>query len=233
MIPTGIQRLDLMLDGGLPKGRSLLMFGPVFSGKDLLAREFLRNLLHRGQAAVWALTHDTYEDASAGEDLLASGRLRVVDAYSATIDTDAPREHLVCTDGPNDLNGLAVAIQKAQAELVRAGHDNQVLIIDNISTLAAYNNVQTTFRFLQVMIGKARRGGATIVGLLDDGMHSPEEVQMFCHLMDSMMEFRQTDDKSQIRVQGMRLSNDPGWIRYEIDKEGFQLVGGLSEGRIR
>src|SRR5271157_4710091 len=40
-IATGIQGLDELTDGGLPKGRSTLLCGGAGSGKTLLAMEFL------------------------------------------------------------------------------------------------------------------------------------------------------------------------------------------------
>jgi circadian clock protein KaiC len=40
-VPTGIQGLDELTDGGLPKGRSTLLCGGAGSGKTLLAMEFL------------------------------------------------------------------------------------------------------------------------------------------------------------------------------------------------
>src|SRR2546421_130053 len=73
---------------------------------------------------------------------------------------------------------------------VLAEHAEHRLLVDSASTLITYTNAQTVFRFLQVLVGKAKRAGATTMLLLEQGMHADAEVQTFKHLCDGMIEMR-------------------------------------------
>ncbi len=95
-----------------------------------------------------------------------------------------------------------------------------------------YSDAQATFRFLQVLIGRARQAGAATFILLDEGMHSDAEVQMFRHLVDGVVECRENKDKSQLRVSGLALKKNPGWIDYQFTELEFELTGSLAAGRI-
>lgn len=73
--PTGIQGLDEVTEGGLPRGRPSLVCGPAGSGKTLLAMEFLvRGIIEFNEPGVFVAFEETREDlvanvASLGFDL--------------------------------------------------------------------------------------------------------------------------------------------------------------------
>jgi circadian clock protein KaiC len=52
-VPTGISGLDELLDGGFPKGRSVLITGEPGTGKSIMALQFLAEGLARGEKAVY------------------------------------------------------------------------------------------------------------------------------------------------------------------------------------
>src|SRR5664280_2357525 len=73
--PTGIQGLDEITGGGLPKGRPTLLCGSTGSGKTLLAMEFLvQGATQFNEPGVFMAFEETAEDliknsASLGFDL--------------------------------------------------------------------------------------------------------------------------------------------------------------------
>src|SRR5438874_5325753 len=75
--PTGIQGLDEITSGGLPRGRPTLVCGAAGSGKTLLASEFLvRGAMDYGEPGVFMAFEETAEEltknvASLGFDLPA------------------------------------------------------------------------------------------------------------------------------------------------------------------
>jgi len=75
--PTGIQGLDEITNGGLPRGRPTLVCGAAGSGKTLLAMEFLvRGVTGFGEPAVFISFEESSQElaqnvASLGFDLPA------------------------------------------------------------------------------------------------------------------------------------------------------------------
>jgi circadian clock protein KaiC len=73
-VPTGILGLDPLLEGGLPKGRSILVTGEPGTGKTILALQFLVDGLNRGEKGIYVTADESPMDvleqaASLGWDL--------------------------------------------------------------------------------------------------------------------------------------------------------------------
>jgi KaiC/GvpD/RAD55 family RecA-like ATPase len=163
------------------------------------------------------------------------GLVRFVDTYSHTIgaidDARAP-PYARFLDTPMDLNALSRAVNDTQHEVIR-DHPDHRLVLDSVSTLVAYTNVNTTFRFLQVFVGKAKRAGATLLVHMDAGMHSDADVQMVKHLMDGVIHLKVQDAKRLIHVEGDGVTDDKGWVEYAYTDAAFNVTGSFAAGRIR
>jgi KaiC/GvpD/RAD55 family RecA-like ATPase len=61
-VPTGIQGLDELIEGGVPKGSSIMLNGPVGSYRDLLALEFLYRATLKDESAVYVSFEKTEDD---------------------------------------------------------------------------------------------------------------------------------------------------------------------------
>ncbi|HLF16936.1 MAG TPA: RAD55 family ATPase [Candidatus Thermoplasmatota archaeon] len=239
-MPMGVKRLDILLGGGVPPGSAVLLYGPPFLGKEVLAhRVFLGNAL-KGTPGLMLLTNKAASDLraefAAGEpgyaDAEAKGMCRFVDTYSRSIGAEEKNAATEYLDGALDLNGLSVAVNKAQRDFI-AGSEHNVLVLDSVSTLVAYSNPQTAFRFLQTLIGRTRRVGSTGVYLMDHGMHNEADVQMFKHLMSGVIEVRENGGKTQMLVQGLGAPAGQGWVEYRFDDRSFEITGSFAAGRIR
>ena len=73
-VPTGIQGLDQLIEGGLPKGRSFLVTGDPGTGKTIFALQFLLEGLKRGEKCIFVTADEGPIDvmeqaASLGWDL--------------------------------------------------------------------------------------------------------------------------------------------------------------------
>lgn len=236
---TGVPQLDTLLGGGVPERQRVLLYGPSFQGKEVLARQAVVANLQRGTPVVLLLTNATVDDVRNNlrqmdpkYDEYEDARLIwFVDAYSRSIGVDDSEDRVHYVDSAVDLNGISLAMNRVQAEIIKE-HDEHVFVIDSASTLVLYSNCQATFRFLQVLVGRARQAGATALILLDHGMHSEAEVQMFRHLVDGVIEARDNKDRPQLRVEGLQVGRNPGWIDYKFTEDRFELTGSLAAGRI-
>jgi len=239
-VATGIRRLDDLLEGGVPPLSATLVYGPPFVGKETFARLFILQGLRNGEPGILVLTNEAAADArdrflAMDPDFPkyeAAGLIRYVDAYSKAIglDVDVPGVELV--DGPMNLNGLATAVANTQRAIVGLGPTHR-LVVDSLSTLITYTNPQTTFRFLQVLIGKTRRAGATALFTLDHGMHTDAEVQMFKHIASGVLSVKPDQGKYLLNIQGIGVAEDRGWVDYKFSDTGFEITGSFAAGRIR
>jgi circadian clock protein KaiC len=89
-VGMGVAGLDAMLGGGLPLGYSLLVAGPSGSGKSILAAAFLVEGARRGETGVMAAfeQHPSRSRNPALVDLVASGRVRLIDSRAPDISID-------------------------------------------------------------------------------------------------------------------------------------------------
>lgn len=239
-MPTGVTKLDRVLGGGIPARGRVLLYGPSFQGKEVMARQAFIASLAKGRPAIMLLTNRGHDEVR--EDLVAmdpafekhekAGLAWFVDAYSRSIGVEDDAEHVEFVDSAVDLNNISLAINRIHSKIVK-DHEDHLLIIDSVSTLVLYGNAQATFRFLQVLVGRARQAGATTLLMLDHGMHSDAEVQMFRHLSDGMIEMRKDTDQARLHIEGLPVDRDPGWLDYSVASGTFEITGSLAAGRIR
>ena len=62
LIPTGIEGLDKLLQGGIPRGAVLLLAGNPGTGKTTLAAKILYEILRRGEPGIYVSFVEPYED---------------------------------------------------------------------------------------------------------------------------------------------------------------------------
>lgn len=237
---TGVRRLDELLKGGLPDGCFTLLYGPPFLGKDVLANLFVLTGMRQGVPAVALLSDMSSGDVRgrlrknepAFAEMDGKGLLQVVDAYSRGIGHSEGEPHTEYVDGPMNLNGLSVAVNNAEAKLV-GQYPQHRLVFDSLSTLMTYTNPQTVFRFLQVLVGRTKKAGATGLLMLTEGMHSDAEVQTLKHLCDGVVHVRSENRKNMIHVEGLGLTEAPGWVEYRFEEALFEITGSFAAGRIR
>ncbi len=93
----GVDGLDRMLDGGLPRGYSMLVAGPSGSGKSILATSFLAEGVRQGETGVIAAFEQdpnrTRNPALA--QLIASGKIGLIDAHAADLSIEEILQLLV------------------------------------------------------------------------------------------------------------------------------------------
>src|ERR1035441_7342262 len=112
--PTGIQGLDEITDGGLPRGRPTLVCGGAGCGKTLLAVEFLvRGAVQSGEPGVFMAFEETEAElkanvASLGFDLAGLVRRKKIVIDYVHIERSEAQE-----SGEYDLEGLFVRLNHA------------------------------------------------------------------------------------------------------------------------
>ncbi len=96
-LSMGVDGLDGLMGGGLPRGYSLLVAGPSGSGKSTLAAAFLIEGARAGETGVIAAFEQrpTRSRGRALAQLIATGQIGVVDTGSSSLSVDEIAQQLV------------------------------------------------------------------------------------------------------------------------------------------
>jgi len=238
-VKTGTGRLDDLLMGGLPFGNNVLIYGPPFMGKEVLVNNFVFEGLAKGIPVIWVVTdktpHEIREEMrfvkSGFEEYEKLGLVRFVDSYSRSMGDTSKDENVIYVDAPTDFQGIQNGIEEA-AKLVLEKHKYYRFVFRSVSTMIAYLDPATAFRFLNPIAGRRKRDKAVSMYLIEKGMHGDQEIQMVGSLMDGMIEFKVENLNTFLCVKGIGDTQSRAWIRYTTTKSAVN-IGSFALDHIR
>ncbi|HWR88848.1 MAG TPA: circadian clock protein KaiC [Dissulfurispiraceae bacterium] len=231
-VPTGIQGLDEITQGGLPKGRPSLVCGGAGSGKTLLAMEFLvRGAVQFNEPGVFIAFEESAEDlaknvASLGFDLKDLSRKKKIVVDYVYIERSEIEE-----TGEYDLEGLFIRIDHAIKSV-----GAKRLVLDTIealfSGLPSANILRAELRRLFRWL-KEQGVSAIITGERGDGTltrHGLDEYVADCVIA---LDHRVSE---QISTRRLRIVKYRGSLHgtneypFLIDESGFSVLPITSVG---
>ena len=129
--PTGIQGLDEVTGGGLPKGRPTLVCGAVGCGKTLLAIEFLvHGAVQYGEPGVFMAFEETAEELSQNVRSLGFDLDALIEQKKLIVDFVFVERSEIEETGEYDLEGLFIRLGYAIDSL-----GAKRVVLDTIETL--------------------------------------------------------------------------------------------------
>jgi KaiC/GvpD/RAD55 family RecA-like ATPase len=240
-VKTGVRRLDDLLFGGFPAGTQVLVNGPAHTGKDTLARLFSTEGLKQGIPSIWVVTDKTWTQVRDDlitlypkyEDAEKNGMLRFVDLYSRSVgaSTSASGVRLLSSTDKGVLEQLGQTVNGFSEEL-KEKFPTYRLIFESVSTVTAYLDTSSTFRFLQPFIGRRKIDQAVAYYELDRGMHSDADLETLEHMVDGSVNFKVEQLKTFLSVKGVGETQSRAWIGYTFTKRSLNL-GSFSLDHIR
>src|SRR5438874_9363827 len=238
-VKTGIPRLDDLMFGGIPFGTNASVYGPAYVGKEVLLNLFMAEGLKKGVPVLWVLTDkgpaDVRDDMSfvlpGYEEYEKLALVRYIDAYSKSMGAEATDPNTTYIDDPTDHQSILKAVETTAAALKKK-YPTYRLGCRSGSTLIAYLDPTTTFKFLQPFVGRRKRDKAVAFYVIEKGMHEEQEIQMLGSLMDGSIEFKVEQLKSFLSIKGICDVQSRGWIRYTYTKSSVS-VGSFSLDHIK
>ncbi|HEY7587137.1 MAG TPA: ATPase domain-containing protein [Thermoplasmata archaeon] len=238
-VKTGIARLDDLLFGGIPFGSNVSIYGPAYVGKEVVTNLFMSEGLKKGLPVLWVLTDKSPGDIREEmafvlpgyEEYEKLGLVKYVDAYSKSMGAEANDPNTTYIDDPTDHGAILKAVDALAAEWKKK-HESYRLAFRSVSTLIAYLDPTTTFKFLQPFVGRRKRDKAVAMFIIEKGMHEEQEIQMLGSLMDGSVEFKVEQLKSFLSIKGICDVQSRSWIRYTYTK-GSVSIGSFSLDHIK
>ncbi len=238
-VKTGTSRLDDLLLGGIPFGTNVLIYGPPFTGKEVLVNAFVAEGLKMGIPAIWVITEKSPKEIrdemmfilSGYEEYEKKGLVRYIDSYSRSMGDETQDEYTDFIESPTDYEAIQKAIEGAASKF-KESNQYYRLAFRSISTMIAYLDPNTAFRFLSPIAGRRKRDRAVAMYTIEKGVHGEQEIQMLGSLMDGMIEFKVENLNTFLAVRGISDVQSRAFIRYSATKQGVN-IGSFSLDHIR
>jgi len=228
---TGVTGLDDIIEGGYPKGRTLLILGTTGSGKTILGISFIQQACSEGKKSMIIATEELPEDIiiqseSVGkplENFSKNGTLLIDKVYEER------------TTYAKELQDLGLeGIDKLQTNIIglleRIPVDIECVVIDNLGVFTL-NMSPNEFRgqFDSLIIGLTKRNITAII-IMDLSADSRTEniasYSVYAVLRALIKDNPFTGSRERIleilKIRNTKISLDP--IRFDITSKGIELM---------
>ena len=224
--PTGIEGLDEITQGGLPRGRPTLVCGSAGCGKTLLAMEFLiRGATEYGEPGVFMPFEENAEELTQNVRSLGFDLAKLTRQKKLVIDFVKVEKSEIEETGEYDLEGLFIRLNAA-IESIGAKR----VVLDTIEALfSGLQNegvlraeLRRLFRWL-----KDKGVTAVITGERGDGRLTRRGLEEYVSDCVILLDHRVTD---QVSTRRMRIVKYRGTTHgtneypFLIDEDGFSVL---------
>jgi KaiC/GvpD/RAD55 family RecA-like ATPase len=245
--PTGIEELDKILGGGLPRPSTIGLVGPLSSGKSTLARQIAANMLKMGNAVTYYSVDQSGDEMRQALEAIGmdtksyeeQNSLCFIDVFRRGVE----RMKNSYTKFEPGSSVLASGLQFS--DLIELGRDftlknikrKHLVLMDSITPLFLTSDSKEVFHFCQVLKYATRFVNAIGIAIHHTGVLEEKTENALFGFADGVVDMRKKSNAMSggptvggLRV--VRMGNQPflsGTFYYEV-KEGrvrISLVPGL------
>ena len=212
-VATGLSAFDQITGGGLPRSSTIVLSGEAGSGKKLLARHLMWNLLQHDAKILYFSIDQSAEELqyymhNYGWDIApfeANGHLKIVDVFSNALEKfqeSANVEEPITFDLENlsqmqyhkslyDLEMLTKEGAKffTLRSILANRKQFRLVIFDSISPLLLTND-KSVFRMIHTLKLATRMTKASGIAILNSEVHDNATIGMMKSLADAIIELR-------------------------------------------
>ncbi len=232
-LPTGVEGLDSLMEGGYPKGKSILVTGPPGSGKTILGLHFLHRSCQDGKKCIFVLTRELTEDVLAQahglkldlEPFLESGQLSIRNIFEDKIN----KIKSISKFG----KGLCAVDTDIIEYLSSMSSEVDVVVIDNIGVMAIHHDMREfAEEFSSISIILLKNGCTSLFIMDEDSYNLTHRLTgyMVFGLMRLITQENLSSGKTKQYLYIEKLRNKPVPIKYslyDITPHGIRVISGM------
>jgi KaiC/GvpD/RAD55 family RecA-like ATPase len=171
-------------------GTNLLVSGPPLSGKRRMALDVLAHGSERDEGVIVVTTRDSASRVLSDYEALvtdpSSVDIGIVDCVTKHQGRSARDTDIVkYASSPEDMTGIGIKFSEFVEEFrVERGLDGIRVLVDSLTTLLMYSDVQTVFRFMHVFTSRIENADALGVHTIESTAHGEETLNTLRQLFD-------------------------------------------------
>ena len=174
-IPTGVDKLDMLLEGGIPKGFMTLILTVPGSGCEILFKQIAAS----GDALIFSTEEPKEEIISTMKRFgWKTDGIEIVDIASKYIESPTMLEKVVM----EVMNLFNKAPENA----------GKCLILDSLSTLMIYNDPPLVIEFFYHLLNKMRSENIHTISLVIEEGEGDKYINKMIYLNDKILKVRDT-----------------------------------------
>lgn len=191
-------------------GSDVLVMGPTLSDKDEIAFEILADSWVAGREPFVITATDTDAQFRERFESFVPDGHRADELYVIDCTEQTPSSQSSCSvNSPVDLTGIAVCLSKGYDQY---GGGGRRVLLDTISTLLIYSNMERVYRFISKLNSRTSELGDSTVQLLDSDAIDSEDRNTLFQLFPIVVEVRDESDTTLFRVRG---DTETGWYEFQ------------------
>lgn len=193
-VPSGIQSIDHISDGGFPRGSVISYYGETGSGKTFASLKYILQGQKNNDSTLMITAHHNIPSLKKLAKLidLDLTTITCVDAANwrtKRIDRTSPSHSKYEVSDLTDLNALLAMIIQAYKDNTEINR----IVFDSLSNLLMYSTpgVEQVIRFFELLIAFTRKHQITFVFTMEKNLHLENTVSGLHFLSDGVIEFKQ------------------------------------------
>lgn len=228
LVATGIKGLDNIIGNGLPPGTCILLITSPIVESHLFCLEYIyRGILVNEPGMIITMDYSPENLKIRAMEygwFLARGEeqklLKWVDGYSLNAKKDVKNTDTIKRIGGSiALSDLTIGMSQIQRDFHQI-KDYYRFTFDSLSTLFIYNEPNTIYRFLRVIISKLRMSNGVGFFTLGTGMHDSQIEMTLRYMMDGTM---QIDDNLKLSILSLPIPTPERTVQLTLTKTGFSV----------
>lgn len=235
--PSGIQRLDDLLLGGLPPRAHVVLLGDAFVGKEIVLYSFIAEGLKRGEPALLVTGARPPEEVAASLGIVLPqfkeyeqlGMVTWIDASGAGA-TASPKRLVL--SGPSDRAGILKNLVQVSKKLEEEHRSPFRVGFLGLSAVMTGGEANGGTSFLQNAVGILKLRDALAIYSLEGGAIADAQVEALLGRMDGAILFRQDRDKTFLSVKGLGEVQTHDWVECRATNRTL-VIGSFALERIR
>ncbi len=199
--------LDPVLEGAsVDPGTNILVSGPPLTGKRKLSMELLADGANAGEGSVIVTTRDSADRVVADYrsllDAPAETPFGVVDCVTQhqgrSVQDSATVKY---ASSPVDMTGIGIKFSEYVEEFHSGrGLTRNRVMLDSLSTLLMYADLQTVFRFMHVLTSRIESADALGIHTIESTAHDEEAMNTLKQLFDGVLETGENAEEISIQL---------------------------------